>query len=49
MCIALRALTSPMIVEIEPLILHQRGNTQDPSEKIFYRIENRIGGSYIGV
>jgi hypothetical protein len=43
------ALISPMIVEIEPITPHQRGNTQDPSEKIFYRIENRIEGSYIGV
>jgi len=33
------ALISPMIVEIEPINPHQRGNTRDPSEKILYRIE----------
>jgi hypothetical protein len=36
-----KRIPSPMIIEVEPLIPHQRANTRDPSinKMIYYRIE----------
>ena len=44
-CMVLRALRSPMAVEIEPITPYQKGNTRDLSmeKMIFYRIERWIG------
>ncbi|MDT7888673.1 MAG: hypothetical protein RQ885_06825 [Desulfurococcales archaeon] len=52
--IALRALRSPMIMRIEPITPHQKGNTRDPSieKMIYYRIERKIelkGAELIGL
>ncbi|MDT7888648.1 MAG: hypothetical protein RQ885_06695 [Desulfurococcales archaeon] len=44
MRIALKALTNPMIVEIEPLILHQRVTPKTPAKRSFIELKIRIGG-----